>query len=115
MQRTPEHPEPAAPAITRRGRRRSLRSRLAERLDSTIAVLPVGNAIERADTRRGTSRPCPSAHRHRHPARHPAAEANSGEGTIGKFVADTGLYQRQPRRLRSLKTLIDRLNKHSAS
>lgn len=59
---------------------RSMR-RLAERLDSTIAVLPVGNAIERADTlARNLLGPVHPAHRHRRPARHPAAEGQQRRG-----------------------------------
>ena len=87
--------------------------KLSDRLDSTLAVLPVANAIERADTL----------------ARHLSTmslqltatgarldtllqRANSGEGTIGKFVSDTGLYADLRATTQAMKTLLDELNKH---
>lgn len=87
--------------------------RLSERLDSTLATIPVGNAVERADTL----------------ARHLSTmsiqltatgarldtllqKANAGEGTIGRFVSDTGLYTDSRAAIQALKLLIDELNKH---
>ena len=91
---------------------RSLR-RLSERLDSTVATLPVANAIERADTlARNLS--TMSIQLTATGARLDTLlqKANSGEGTIGKFVSDTGLYSDSRAALQALKTLIDELNKH---
>ena len=87
--------------------------RLTERLDSTVATLPVGNAIERADTlARNLS--TMSIQLTATGARLDTLlqKANSGEGTIGRFVSDTGLYSDSRAALQSLKTLIDELNKH---
>jgi hypothetical protein len=39
-------------------------------------------------------------------------KANSGQGTIGKFVADSGLYIDSRAALQSLKALMDELTKH---
>jgi hypothetical protein len=39
-------------------------------------------------------------------------KVNGGQGTIGKFVTDTGLYTDSRAALQALKVLIDELNKH---
>ncbi len=91
---------------------RALR-RLSERMDSTIAVLPVGNAIERADTlARNLS--TMSLQLMATGARLDTVlqRVNAGEGTIGKFATDTGLYTDSREALQALKLLLDELNKH---
>jgi phospholipid/cholesterol/gamma-HCH transport system substrate-binding protein len=87
--------------------------KLTERLDSTVATIPVGNAVERADTL----------------ARHLSTmsiqlratgarmdtllqKINAGEGTMGKFATDSGLYMDSRAAMQALKTLLDELNKH---
>ncbi len=83
--------------------------RLSERLDSTVAQLPV----ERADTLArnlstmtvqltATGARLDTLMQH----------INAGQGTIGKFATDTGLYTDSRAALQSLKLLIDELNKH---
>ena len=39
-------------------------------------------------------------------------KVNSGQGTLGKFVTDTGFYLDSRAAIQSLKPLIDELNKH---
>jgi phospholipid/cholesterol/gamma-HCH transport system substrate-binding protein len=86
---------------------------LTERLDSTLATIPVKNTIERADTlARNLS--TMSIQLTATGARLDTLlqKMNSGEGTMGKFVTDTGLYSDSRKAIQSLKTLIDELNKH---
>jgi ABC-type transporter Mla subunit MlaD len=87
--------------------------KLTDHLDSTIATLPLANTIERADTlARNLS--TMSIQLSATGARLDSLlqKANSGTGTIGKFVSDTGLYTDSRAALQSLKILIDELNKH---
>lgn len=87
--------------------------RLSERLDSTVATIPVGNAVERADTlARNLS--TMSIQLTATGARLDSLlqKVNGGQGTIGKFVTDTGLYSDSRAALQALKVLIDELNKH---
>ncbi len=87
--------------------------KLTERLDSTIATIPVGNAVERADTlARNLS--TMSIQLTATGARLDSLlqKANTGQGTIGKFVSDSGLYVDSRATLQSLKALIDELTKH---
>jgi phospholipid/cholesterol/gamma-HCH transport system substrate-binding protein len=87
--------------------------RLAERLDTTIATVPMASAVERADTL----------------ARHLSTmsiqltatgarldtllqKINTGEGTLGKFATDSGLYLDSREAMQALKVLLDELNKH---
>lgn len=83
--------------------------KLSERLDSTVGRLPV----ERADTL--------AQHLSTMTVQLTATGArldtlmqriNAGQGTIGKFATDTGLYTDSRAALQSLKLLIDELNKH---
>jgi phospholipid/cholesterol/gamma-HCH transport system substrate-binding protein len=83
--------------------------KLSERLDSTVGKLPV----ERADTL--------AQHLSTMTVQLTATGArldtlmqhiNAGQGTIGKFATDTGLYTDSRAALQSLKLLIDELNKH---
>lgn len=86
---------------------------LTVRMDSTLATLPVGNAIERADTlARNLS--TMSLQLTATGARLDTVlqRVNAGEGTIGKFATDTGLYTDSRQALQALKLLIDELNKH---
>jgi phospholipid/cholesterol/gamma-HCH transport system substrate-binding protein len=87
--------------------------RLSERLDSTVATIPVGHAVERADTlARNLS--TMSIQLTSTGARLDSLlqKVNAGQGTMGKFVTDTGLYGDSRAALQALKVLIDELNKH---
>ena len=87
--------------------------KLAERLDTTIATVPVASAVERADTL----------------ARHLSTmsiqltatgarldtllqKINAGEGTLGKFATDSGLYVDSREAMQALKVLLEELNKY---
>ena len=81
--------------------------------DSTIATLPVGNAIERADTlARNLS--TMSVQLTATGARLDSLlqKINSGQGTLGKFVSDSGFYLDARATSQSLKALLDELTKH---
>lgn len=87
--------------------------KLSERLDSTIAAIPVGNAIERADTlARNLS--TMSIQLTSTGARLDTLlqKINSGNGTLGKFVSDSGFYVDARATSQSLKALLDELTKH---
>lgn len=87
--------------------------KLSERLDSTIAAIPIGNAIERADTlARNLS--TMSVQLTSTGARLDTllAKINTGNGTLGKFVNDSGLYVDARATSQSLKALLDELTKH---
>ena len=87
--------------------------KLSERLDSTIATVPVGNAIERADTlARNLS--TMSVQLTATGARLDSLlqKINRGQGTLGKFVSDSGLYLDARATSQSLKALLDELTKH---
>lgn len=86
---------------------------LSQKLDSTIGTIPVANAVERADTlARNLS--TMSIQLTATGARLDTLlqRINAGEGTIGKFASDTGLYSDSRAALQALKVLIDELNKH---
>jgi phospholipid/cholesterol/gamma-HCH transport system substrate-binding protein len=86
---------------------------LSERLDSTVATIPIGNAIERADTlARNLS--TMSIQLNTTSARMDTLlqKINAGEGTLGKFATDSGLYLDSRAAMQALKTLLDELNKH---
>lgn len=86
---------------------------LSVRLDSTIATLPVGNAIERADTlARNLS--TMSVQLTATGARLDSLLQliNSGQGTLGKFATDSGFYMDARATTQSLKLLLDELTKH---
>lgn len=87
--------------------------KLSERLDSTLATIPLGNAIERADTlARNLS--TMSIQLTATGARLDTLlqRINSGQGTLGKFVNDSGFYYDARATSQSLKLLIDELIKH---
>lgn len=87
--------------------------KLSERLDSTIATLPIGNAIERADTlARNLSNM--SVQLTATGARMDSLlqKINGGQGSLGKFVNDSGLYVDARATSQSLKALLDELAKH---
>jgi phospholipid/cholesterol/gamma-HCH transport system substrate-binding protein len=87
--------------------------KLSERLDSTVATMPVGNAIERADTlARNLSTMSTQLSATGARLDTLLQRVNSGQGTIGKFATDSGLYTDSRAALQSLKVLIDELNKH---
>ena len=84
--------------------------RAARQHDRTI---PVGNAIERADTlARNLS--TMSVQLTTTGARLDSLmqKINSGQGTLGKFVTDSGLYLDARATSQSLKALLDELTKH---
>ncbi len=86
---------------------------LSTRLDSTIATIPVGNAIERADTlARNLS--TMSVQLTATGARLDTLLQliNSGQGTLGKFATDSGFYVDTRATAQSLKLLLDELTKH---
>jgi phospholipid/cholesterol/gamma-HCH transport system substrate-binding protein len=86
---------------------------LAEHLDSTVATIPVKNTIERADTlARNLS--TMSIQLTSTGARLDTLlqKINAGEGTLGKFATDSGLYTDSRATMQALKRLIDELNKH---
>ncbi len=87
--------------------------RLSERLDSTVATIPIGNAIERADTlARNLS--TMSIQLTATGARLDTLlqKVNRGQGTLGKLASDSGLYLDARAASQSLKALIDELAKH---
>lgn len=87
--------------------------RLSERLDSTVATIPVKNAIERADTlARNLS--TMSVQLTATGARLDTLlqKINAGQGSLGKFVNDSGLYLDTRATSQSLKALIDELTRH---
>jgi phospholipid/cholesterol/gamma-HCH transport system substrate-binding protein len=75
--------------------------------------MPVGNAIERADTlARNLSTMSTQLSATGARLDTLLQRVNSGQGTIGKFATDSGLYTDSRAALQSLKVLIDELNKH---
>lgn len=87
--------------------------RLASRLDSTIATLPIGNAIERADTlARNLS--TMSIQLTATGARLDSLlqKVNSGEGTLGKFATDSSFFVESRDAIRAMQRLIDELAKN---
>ena len=80
--------------------------RLTERLDSTIATIPVKNAIERADTlARNLSTMSIQLTATGARLDTPAAAINRGQGTLGKFATDTGFYADSRAAAQALKVL----------
>jgi phospholipid/cholesterol/gamma-HCH transport system substrate-binding protein len=87
--------------------------KLSERLDSTLATIPIGNAIERADTlARNLS--TMSIQLTSTGARIDTLlqKINGGQGTLGKFVTDSGFYLDARATSQALKALLDELTKH---
>ena len=87
--------------------------KLAERLDSTLATIPVANAIERADTL-ARNMSTMSIQLTATGARLDTLlqKVNAGEGTLGKFATDSGLYVDSREAVQALKVLLEELNKH---
>jgi phospholipid/cholesterol/gamma-HCH transport system substrate-binding protein len=87
--------------------------KLSERLDSTVATIPIGNAVERADTL-ARNLATMSIQLNTTSARMDTLlqKINAGEGTLGKFATDSGLYLDSRAAMQALKTLLDELNKH---
>ena len=67
-------------------------SQLSARLDSTLANPALARTLNRTDTLTGNLADDRAAHLHRRAARHPAANINQGQGTLGKFATDSGFY-----------------------
>jgi phospholipid/cholesterol/gamma-HCH transport system substrate-binding protein len=87
--------------------------KLSSRLDSTLATMPIGNAIERADTlARNLS--TMSIQLTATGARLDTLlqAINSGQGTLGKFATDTGLYVDTRAAMKSVAQLIDEIKKN---
>jgi phospholipid/cholesterol/gamma-HCH transport system substrate-binding protein len=87
--------------------------RLSERLDSTIATLPVGNAIERADTlARNLSTMSIQLTATGARLDTLVQRINAGQGSLGKFASDTGFYVDSRATMQAVKELVDELTKH---
>jgi len=87
--------------------------RLAERLDSTLATIPIGNAIERADTlARNLS--TMSLQFSATGARLDSVlqKVNQGEGTLGKFATDSSFYVETRAAIQAMQRLINDLSAH---
>jgi phospholipid/cholesterol/gamma-HCH transport system substrate-binding protein len=114
MQRTLNTMNERLPSTTREAERTMIAFRkLSEKLDSTVSALPVGNAIERADTL-AKNLSTMSLQLTATGARIDTLlqRINSGQGTLGKFATDSGLYNDSRAALQSMKLLIDDLSKH---
>ncbi len=87
--------------------------RLSEHLDSTVGSIPIASAVSRADTlARNLS--TMSIQLTTTGARMDTllAAVNRGQGTLGKFATDSGLYTDGRAAAQSLKALLDELQKH---
>jgi phospholipid/cholesterol/gamma-HCH transport system substrate-binding protein len=86
---------------------------LSQNLDSTIASLPLRSAISRTDTL-VQNMSTMSQQLTTTSARLDTLlnNINRGQGTLGKFATDSGLYTDMRAVGQSLKALIDSLNKH---
>jgi phospholipid/cholesterol/gamma-HCH transport system substrate-binding protein len=79
---------------------------LSTRLDSTLANPALGRALSRSDTLTGNLAAVT--------ARFDStlAAINRGQGTLGKFATDSGLYYDMRDLSKSMKELLDELKKH---
>ncbi len=86
---------------------------MTNRLDSTLAAIPIGNAVAHADTL-AKNLSTMSIQLTATGARLDSLlqKINSGQGTIGKFATDSGFYMDSRAAMQALKTLMDELNKH---
>jgi phospholipid/cholesterol/gamma-HCH transport system substrate-binding protein len=86
---------------------------MRDRLDSTLTSLNLPGKVQTADSlMRNLSRL--SADVSMTAARFDSllAKVNRGEGTLGKFVADTGFYNRARETLRAVQEFVDDIKKH---
>jgi phospholipid/cholesterol/gamma-HCH transport system substrate-binding protein len=86
---------------------------LSERLDSTVAAVPVASTVARADTL--ATRLAAMTDQLTRTGEHLDSllvRMGRGEGTLGRVVSDTGLYQDMRATLQALRTLLDELNKN---
>ena len=91
---------------------RSLQA-LSARLDTTVQSLPLHSAISNADTlTRNLSAMSIQLKNAGGKLDTLLAGINAGQGTLGKFATDSGLYNDMRAVSQSLKNLIDELNKH---
>ncbi|HEU5153471.1 MAG TPA: MlaD family protein [Gemmatimonadales bacterium] len=91
---------------------RSLQA-LSARLDTTVQTLPLQSAISNADTlTRNLSAMSVQLKNAGSRLDTLLAGINAGQGTLGKFATDSGLYYDMRAVSQSLKNLIDELNKH---
>jgi len=91
---------------------RSLQA-LSARLDTTVQTLPLQSAISNADTlTRNLSAMSIQLKNAGSRLDTLLAGINAGQGTLGKFATDSGLYYDMRAVSQSLKNLIDELNKH---
>ncbi|MBK8006458.1 MAG: MCE family protein [Gemmatimonadetes bacterium] len=86
---------------------------LSRRLDSTIAAVPVANAVERADTlARNLSDMSLQLRTTGARLDTLIARMNAGQGTLGKFATDTSFYVEARQTMESMQRLIDELAKN---
>ncbi len=86
---------------------------LSRRLDSTIAAVPVANAVERADTlARNLSDMSVQLRTTGARLDTLIARMNAGQGTLGKFATDTSFYVEARQTMESMQRLIDELAKN---
>jgi phospholipid/cholesterol/gamma-HCH transport system substrate-binding protein len=79
---------------------------LSSRLDSTLANPALGRALTRADTLTGNLAAMTAR------LDSTLAAINRGQGTLGKFATDSGLYYDMRDVSKSLKELLDEIKRH---
>jgi phospholipid/cholesterol/gamma-HCH transport system substrate-binding protein len=83
------------------------------RLDSTLTSLNLPGRVETADSlMKNLSRLSTDVSRTAARFDSLLAKVNRGEGTFGKFVADTGFYNRARETLRAVQEFVDDIKKH---
>lgn len=86
---------------------------MRERLDSTLTALNLPGKVETADSlMRNLSRLSTDVSTTSARFDSLLAKVNRGEGTLGKFVADTGFYNRARETLRAVQEFVDDIRKH---
>jgi phospholipid/cholesterol/gamma-HCH transport system substrate-binding protein len=86
---------------------------LSRRLDSTIASVPVANAVERADTlARNLSDMSVQLRATGARLDTLLQRVNQGDGTLGKFATDSSFYVEARRTMEAMQRLIDDLSKN---
>jgi phospholipid/cholesterol/gamma-HCH transport system substrate-binding protein len=86
---------------------------MRNRLDSTLTQLNLAGRVETADTlMRNLSRLSSEVGSTAARFDSVLAKIQRGEGTLGKFVADTGFYNRARETLRAVQEFVDDIRKH---
>jgi phospholipid/cholesterol/gamma-HCH transport system substrate-binding protein len=86
---------------------------MRDRLDSTLTQLNLVGRVETADTLvKSLSRLSVDVSTTAARFDSLLAKVNRGEGTLGKFVADTGFYNRARETLRAIQEFVDDIRKH---